>query len=120
MFNSGGRPLPVQLVSNLSSALQVMGRGDISEQMPRVIVPPQMLAGTENAFSFLAYPWPRLTYEQRCAIDFRDFESVVVKTESAIVQIDLDNFGQVNWLKIACGPTLFEALNNLVSSVVPQ
>jgi len=114
MLHSGGTPLPSKAATDLSSALTQAGRKDIAEQMLRVVVPRQTLSGEGSSFSFLAHPWPRLSYEQRCATSIRECESLVVTLQDATFEIDLDDFGQVNWLKVKGAPALFQALSELL------
>ncbi|MEN3111989.1 hypothetical protein ACFONG_19455 [Uliginosibacterium paludis] len=116
MFDSGGPSLLPVLAREISSALVSIGKPELAEQALRVVVPLQRLSGEESCFSFLAYPWPRLTYEERCAIELQEHEPIVLKLEGASIQIDLDDFGQINWLKISNASGWFRDLDQLMKA----
>ncbi len=61
----------------------------------------------------MAYPIPRLTYEERCVVELRDAESIPLEIAGGSVTIDLDDFGQVNWFHIENLPMMHHALKAL-------
>jgi hypothetical protein len=116
MFGSGGPSFPSVLAHKMSSELIRLGRGSIAEQSLRLVVPLQVLAGAARAFAFLTYPWPRLTYEQRCAIELKEYEPITLVLDGTAIQIDLDEFGQINRLKINDGPDIFNDVEALMKN----
>lgn len=120
MFDNGGPPLPETIAQKISNALILAKRDDLAEQALRVVVPLQMLSGDERFFSFLAYPWPRLSYEQRCVIELQEFDPVTIDLECASIEVVLDDFCQINWFKIQNAPAWFSMLNDLIKSNLPR
>ena len=116
MFGSGGPSFPSVLAHKMSSELTRLGRESIAEQSLRLVIPLQMLSGEERAFSFLTYPWPQLTYEQRCAIELKEYDPIILVLDGTAIQIDLDDFGQINWLKIKNGPDIFNDVEALMKN----
>ena len=100
---------PTQL-AELMTMLDAMGRSEIGEQLSQVTMPAQDISGLPNAFSFMAYPLPRLTYEERCAMELCDCESILLRSSGGKVTIDLDDFGQVNWFWLSDLPAMYESL----------
>ena len=100
---------PTQL-AELMTMLDAMGRSEIGEQLSRVTMPAQDVNGSPKAFSFMAYPLPRLTYEERSAMELRPCESILLRSSEGKVTIDLDDFGQVNWFWLSDLPAMYESL----------
>ena len=88
------------MVSLLRESLQLMGRKEIAAQLSSVIVPAQAITGSATDFSFMAYPIPRLTYDERRSVDVVAPESIVVSAAESTVTIELDSFGKINWFYI--------------------
>jgi hypothetical protein len=105
---------PAEEAAEISISLLALGRPDLSQQMRRVVIPRQTLAGSADSFSFLAYPWPRLTYDERMAIELRDCERVKVELTMSTIAIDMDDFGQINWFYVERFPALFSAISLLL------
>src|SRR5215207_405608 len=77
--------MPIWLAGN--------GRQDLASQLRRVMVPSQAIQGTAQTLSFMAYPMPRLTTEQRASLDLRDWESIKAPVQQGSITLDLDDFG---------------------------
>lgn len=83
---------------------------NIVQQLNDILVVSQVLKGTPENFSFMAYPVPRLTFEQRQATDMQGTKSVSVKLSESHITIDLDDFGKINWFYITNVPEMYAAL----------
>lgn len=94
----------------LLEALTAIGEIDIATQFARVMVPLQGINGSENEFSFMAFPVPRLTREQRERMELRDERSIIVSLRNGRIQIDLDDFGQINWFYVLDLPEQYHQL----------
>jgi hypothetical protein len=116
MYNSGGPPFPPEAARELSAAFTKQGRIELAEQMLRVVIPLQALRGTPESFSFLAYPWPALTYEQRQAMELAEWDRVMIEIDGGSVGVDLCDFGQVNWFYVDRMPELYSAINLLMKA----
>jgi hypothetical protein len=108
-------PLPLrevwpQHLSALDARLREMDRSDVAEQLSAVAIPAQAIPGSPVEFSFMAYPIPRLTYEQRLATRFRPEETIVVAIASGSVGLILDHFGWIEWFEVCSLPELHAAL----------
>jgi hypothetical protein len=79
-------------------------------EIGRLAVPPQVFAGSPEAYSFLAYPVPRLTCEERKGLLVRDFELVRVPMRGGEVGLELDAFGKIGWFYVHGLPEYFEPL----------
>ncbi|HJS92176.1 MAG TPA: hypothetical protein VJ738_19575 [Steroidobacteraceae bacterium] len=101
----------------LRGALREIGELDVAKQFASVMVPLQGLKGSENEFSFMAYPVPRLDREQREKMAVRDFRSVTVGVRSGRIRIDLDVFGQINWFYVYDLPELYHQLQNSMAGL---
>lgn len=101
----------------LWGALHEIGEIDVATQFENVMVPLQGLKGSENEFSFMAFPVPRLTREQREKMDVRDFRSITVRVRGGRIRIDLDVFGQINWFYVYDLPDLYHQLKNSIASL---
>lgn len=98
-------------VAGLMSELSRLDRQEVAAQLSNVVVPSQALPGDSATFSFMAYPWPRLTQEQR--------ESVSVVVGEGTVGLDLDEFGQINWFYVSGVPVMYRLLRSLNGHIGP-
>jgi len=96
----------------VSAEIEQMGRPYLSEQVPRVILPAQGLSGGPDAFSFMAYPWPRLADEQRVKMALVEWETLEFRIGDGTVALDLDDFGQINWVHVRNLPDTYHAIKN--------
>jgi hypothetical protein len=86
--------------SAVTAACYAIGRADLATELARVVLPPQIVAGAAPSYSFLAYPVPRLTREERELLQVRDFELVQVPVGDGVVGIELDAFGKIGWFYV--------------------
>ena len=115
------------LYSALASEIHSLNRGDLSEQLGRVVIPPQILsgippkgqAGRPDAFSAMVYPWPRLTLEQRQKLELQPPESLKFCVLNGTVVLDLDDFGQICWLKLQDLPEEFQRFKSTGRASAP-
>lgn len=96
--------------SAAATGCQAIGRSDLVAELARVVLPPQIISGSPASYSFLAYPVPRLTNEERRLLEVRDFEVVQVPVGAGLVQLELDAFGKIGWFYVERLPEYFEAL----------
>jgi hypothetical protein len=94
----------------LASECESIGRSDLAGEISRVVVPPQLFAGSSEAYSFLAYLVPRLIYEERQGLEVRDFDLVRVPVRGGEVGLELDVFGKIGWFYVQGLPEYFEPL----------
>jgi len=112
-------PLPIgialneacpDLVASLISRLSNAGHSELADQLPKVLVVSQALAGNEDKFSFMAYPVPRLTFEERQTIPIKERDSIDLRLLDGSVVIDLDGYGRINWFHVSNLPNIYKAL----------
>jgi hypothetical protein len=101
------------IAEELASWLAGNGREDLASQVGRLMIPSQAIQGTAKEFSFMAYPIPRLTPEQRALLELRDWESIKAPMQQGSITLDLDDFGQINWVHIADLSDAYSALTAL-------
>lgn len=106
-------------VAGLMSELSRLDRQEVAAQLSNVVVPSQALPGDSATFSFMAYPWPRLTQEQREKAVLRERESVSVVVGEGTVRLDLDEFGQINWFYVSGVPVMYRLLRSLNGHIGP-
>lgn len=83
----------------------------LAVELLRVAVPPQQLAGSPEAYSFLAYPVPRLSREERELLQVREnFERIRLRIRGGEVALELDCFGRIGWFFVTGLPQFFEPL----------
>ena len=99
----------VELATHLESSDQ-----DIVQQLHNVLVVSQVINGDPANFSFMAYPVPRLTFEQRQLMDLQGARSVNVDIPESHIRIDLDDFGKINWFYITNLPEMYVALRKFM------
>lgn len=100
----------VELATHLESSDQ-----DIVQQLHNVLVVSQVINGDPANFSFMAYPVPRLTFEQRQLMNLQGARSVNVDLPESRIRIDLDDFGKINWFYITNLPEMYVALRKFMS-----
>lgn len=103
-----------EMVNELICHLRCVGKEVIASQLEDVIIPFQALGGHGENFSFMAYPIPRLTFEQRQLMDLQDTVSLEIRYLSGLVRIDLDDFGKINWFYITGLPGIYSAVKEHV------
>jgi hypothetical protein len=108
------RPFLLDVCAGFASALirecQGIGRADLAAEVSRVVLPLQIFAGSPEAYRFLAYAVPGLTYEERQRTEVRDFEMVRVPMRGGEVGLELDAFGRIAWFYVSGLPEHFEQL----------
>jgi hypothetical protein len=102
------------------AAVRHIGEVEAATQLESVMVPLQTMNGSEREFSFMAYPIPRLTREQREEMELRDSRSVSVKVLNGRIRIDLDDFGQINWFYVFDLPELYHKLERSIAVLRTQ
>lgn len=98
-----------QILEKLAEHIDELGQ-DIVQQLNDILVASQVLNGTPENFSFMAYPVPRLTFEQRQLMDMQGTTSINVDLQESHIRIDLDDFGKINWFYITNLPEMYAAL----------
>lgn len=98
-----------QILEKLAEHIDGQGQ-DIVQQLNDTLVASQVLNGTPENFSFMAYPVPRLTFEQRQLMDMQGTTSINVYLQESHIRIDLDDFGKINWFYITNLPEMYAAL----------
>ena len=91
-------------------------QAELSLQLDAVFVPSQVIGGTGASFSFMAYPLPRLTSEERGSMEFVEEGSVFVSEQDTEIRIDLDGFGRINWFHVRNFPVAFQQLVHALSA----
>jgi hypothetical protein len=108
------RPFLIDVCPAFASAVangcRVIGRSDLAEEIVLVVLPPQLIAGTPDSYSFLAYPVPRLTFEQRQLLQVRDIERIRVPVAAGTVSLELDVFGKIGWFYVDTISEHYEAV----------
>lgn len=95
------------IFGEILTAVRDVGELETCMQLENVMVPLQNIKGSEREFSFMAYPVPRLTREQREKMEVRDFRSITVRLRAGRIQIGFDVFEQINWLSVSDIPELY-------------
>jgi len=93
-------------------ACEQASRSDLARDVQASAIPPQALAGIPANFSFLAYPVPRYTREQREKLDVVDLDPVVIPLSGGQVKLEIDSFGRVGWFYVEGLPQYFEEIRN--------
>ena len=105
------------LAHDLAAAFVELNRPELAEDASRLTIPAQRLGGNPGDFSFLAFSLPRLTREQRYAVEFRvNEEEFELSAAGASVRVVLDNFDRINWLYVSGVPGRFEPLQAAIQA----
>lgn len=96
------------LIYNLLKSL--VDNHEISNQLDNVWVPMQVITGSECSFSFMAYPLPRLTIEERKSTELIGSDSLFLGGDDLIIRIDVDDYGKINWFYINGMPDAFREI----------
>lgn len=96
--------------SAVTNSCREIDRSDLAEELVHVVLPPQLIAGSPDSYSFLAYPVPRLTHEQRQLLEVRDFERIRVPVGAGTVSLELDVFGKIGWFYVDSLSEHYEAV----------
>ena len=102
-----------QILVELATRLEDSDQ-DLVQQLPNVLVVSQVISGAPANFSFMAYPMPRLSFEQRQTMDLQGARSVNVDIPESHIRIDLDDFGKINWFYITNWPEMYVALRKFM------
>lgn len=98
------------LLSTFTAELESAAGHEVAEQVSRVIVPVQRIGGVPEQFSVMSFPYPRLAPEElkdRPLIEERNYRFNIGEME---FRIDVDHFGQINWIHIKGAPDIYDAL----------
>ena len=68
-------------------------------------------------FSFMAFPYPRLTLEERKNLPLLDEKSHHIKCGDVNIRIDVDQFGQINWFHLTGASDLHRKLTEILESI---
>ena len=98
----------------LTEQLSKLGADQLTRQLNNVSIALQALDGTPESFSFMAYPVPGLTLEERQSMDLKDTESVEMNLGPAQIRIDLDDFGQINWFYVTNLPGMYSEIRKFM------
>ena len=116
-YEPGERPPAVMLrdacpslVFDLKAWLSEHDSLEIADQLDSTVVVKQRLGGSPDNFTFLAFPIPRLTLEQRITAGFRPDTSLVLAIGAATATIDIDEFGKICWFEIQNMPSTYAEL----------
>jgi hypothetical protein len=105
------------LSHDLAAAFVELNRPELAEDASRLSIPAQRLGGNPGDFSFLTFSLPRLTREQRYAMEFRvNEEEFKLSAAGASVRVVLDNFDRINWLYVSGVPGRFEPLQAAIQA----
>jgi hypothetical protein len=102
------------IYQDIREQLKNLGTDRIARQLDSVSIALQALDGSPGSFSFMAYPLPRLTQEQRQAMDLQDPESIDIDLGGAQIRIDLDDFGQINWFYVTNLPGMYSDIRKFM------
>ena len=119
MFEETGLMLSIacpSLARNLVTHFQMIKRNDLAVQINNVYIPPQVIGGVLERFSFMAYSIPRINLEQRQVIELRDRETISVEFDNRVVNIDIDEFGFINWFDVSNFPEMYKSITMLLSN----
>jgi hypothetical protein len=97
--------------SELQGGLSRVGESEVASQLEHVLVRSQILRGVPQHFSFMAYSVPRLTREQRANMKMGGRRTLELELLGGLIQVELDDFGRVNWLYVSELPALYDQLN---------
>ncbi|HEV2189601.1 MAG TPA: hypothetical protein VGR70_20490, partial [Stellaceae bacterium] len=70
------RDVSPEICLALSKSLRASGDAELAAQMERVVVPVQGFPGTTEDFSFVAWPIPRLTKEERYNMELQEYRDI--------------------------------------------
>lgn len=84
----------------ITSQLERLDKHELCRQINAVWLLQQQLAGVEQQYSFMAYPLPRLTRQERQTAVFVGASAHSLAEHEIEVIIDLDDFGIVNWIRV--------------------
>lgn len=98
----------------ITEELNKRGTDQLIRQLNTVSIALQALDGAPESFSFMAYPVPGLTFEQRQSMDLKGAESIEMNLGSAQIRIDLDDFGQVNWFYVTNMPGMYSEIQKFM------
>jgi len=111
----------LEILDNLSpaftSGLKEIAGAEISEQASRVIVPVQRIGGIAENFSVMSFPYPRLSPDDLKERPLIDEESFVFHIGEVGFRVDVDHFGQINWIHIKGSRNTYEVLKFELSRV---
>ena len=103
-----------QVVAKLADHFNNSGDQDLTRQLNEALVVSQVLNGTPEGFSFMAYPVPRLTFEQRQSMVLQETRAIDVPLPDVRIRIDLDDFGKINWFHVTNYPEMYASLGRFM------
>lgn len=101
--------ISARFAEELIRCLNEAAHHEVAAQVNSLVVPDQSLAGTADDFSFLVYPYPVLTKEQRGLLAFDERENLQPRVFDGLVEFDLDGFGFINWMYVKGLPDVWQA-----------
>lgn len=101
---------------SLERNLLEKGGENVASQLRRVIVPAQKIAGEPTDFSFMAFPYPRLSAEQLKEAPLVEEVSYLIDHGDARFRVDIDHFGQINWFYIKGVPEIYDLMRIALAS----
>ncbi len=103
-----------KIVSEILNSLDDACSEILKTQLQNLFAPAQRIGGVPEQFSIMTYPLPRLTYEQRQLMELVETQSINVDLGSRKVRIDLDDFGQINWLYVSGIPEMYASIEKFM------
>ena len=107
--------LNARLLRHLVVEAQYRGETSIADELDRVAIPVQGLAGNSKEFSFMAFSLPRMTAAELRSTPLGQERSVVFDFEQGSVKIDLDDFGRINWMRFLDLEDEFSKLTSILA-----
>jgi hypothetical protein len=98
------------MLSAFISGLENAAGREVAEQVGRVIVPVQRIGGVPEHFSLMSFPYPRLTPDDLKDRSLIEEENHIFNIGEIEFRVDVDHFGQINWIHIKGAPNIYEAL----------
>ena len=103
------------LLPAISDELEKVADVAAVSQLRSVIIPLQRIGGCPEDFSIMAFPYPRPTTDALKKAPLVEEVSYTVSVDGVEIKLDMDQFGQINWLSIKGAPNIFENLTNVLS-----
>ena len=94
-------------------SIRSLGRGEVTDQLHRVVIPPQGLVGARRAFSVLVRVLVHLNFQQRPS------ESLEFHVLDGTVVLDLDDRSQICRIKLRELPDEFSRFETAARSGAP-
>lgn len=101
-------------------SLQDVAGEVLMEQIDRVIVPVQKIGGPPENFSVMIFAFPRLSSDELKNMPLPEEVSYAFNIGMINLRVDVDHFGQVNWIHIEGAPHIYERLEIALSIVAER